>query len=194
MFRFIYLFIFFQSFSQNQYLENGNRNGPWKGYYDSGQIRYEGTFDDGKEIGFFKYYYRSGNLEKEFFYTQSGVRAQVRIYYSDRKIKTIGEYCSKKRCGTWEYFDNLGNIILKENYIDDVLNGSYFVYFEGNLTHTFLYKNGKKNGLAKSFFATGQIKILKNYLNNKLHGSYEFFNKKGELIDKLNYSNGFLDQ
>ena len=67
MFRFIYLFIFFQSFSQNQYLENGNRNGPWKGYYDNGQIRYEGTFDDGKEIGLFKYYYRSGNLEKEFF-------------------------------------------------------------------------------------------------------------------------------
>ena len=194
MFRFIYLFIFFQSFSQNQYLENGNRNGTWKGYYDSGQIRYEGTFDDGKEIGLFKYYYRSGNLEKEFFYTQSGVQAQVRIFYSNRKIKTIGEYCSKKRCGTWEYFDNLGNIILKENYVDDVLNGSYFVYFEGNLAHTYIYINGKKNGLAKSFFATGQIKILKNYLNNKLHGSYEVFNKKGELIDKLNYSNGFLDQ
>ena len=28
--------------------------------------RYE-TFDDGKEIGLFKYYYRSGNLEKSFF-------------------------------------------------------------------------------------------------------------------------------
>ena len=193
MFRFIYLFIFFQSFSQNQYLENGNRNGTWKGYYDCGQIRYEGTFDDGKEIGLFKYYYRSGNLEKEFFYTQNGVQAQVRIYYSDRKIKTIGEYCSKKRCGTWEYFDNLGNIILKENYVDDVLNGSYFVYFEGSLAHTYIYINGKKNGLAKSFFASGQIKILKNYLNDKLHGSYEVFNKKGELIDKLNYSNGFLD-
>ena len=65
MFRFIYLFIF-SIFSQNQYLENGNRNGPWKGYYDSGRSRYEGTFDDGKEIGLFKYY-RSGNLEKGFF-------------------------------------------------------------------------------------------------------------------------------
>ena len=52
----------------------------------------------------------------------------------------------------------------------------------------------KKNGLAKSFFPSGKIKILKNYLNDKLHGSYEVFNKKGELIDKLNYSNGFLDQ
>ncbi len=194
MFRFFYLLIFFQSFSQNQYLENGNRDGSWKGFYDSGQIRYEGTFDDGKEIGLFKYYYKSGNLEKEFFYTESGVRAQVRIYYSNRNIKTIGEYSYKKRCGTWEYFDNLGNIILKENYVDNILNGSYFVYFEGNLVHIYNYKNGKKNGLAKSFFATGQIKILKNYLNNKLHGSYEIFNKKGELIDKLNYSNGFLDQ
>ena len=152
------------------------------------------TFLREKEIGLFKYYYKSGNLEKEFFYTQSGVRAQVRIYYSDRKIKTIGEYCSKKRCGTWEYFDNLGNIILKENYVDDVLNGYYFVYFEGSLAHTYIYINGKKNGPAKSFFSSGKIKILKNYLNDKLHGSYEVFNKKGALIDKLNYSNGFVDQ
>ena len=74
------------------------------------------------------------------------------------------------------------------------MNGSYFVYFEGSLAHTYFYINGKKNGLAKSFFPSGKIKILKNYLNDKLHGSYEVFNKKGELIDKLNYSNGFLDQ
>ena len=47
--------------------------------------------------------------------------------------------------------------------------------------------------MSKTFFKTGEIKIIKNYLNDKLHGKYELFNKEGELVEILNYSNGFLD-
>jgi len=195
MYRFFFIIslFFFQSFSQNQYSENGNRDGLWRGYYESGELKYEGSFDDGIEVGLFKYYYKSGNLEKELFYIESGLRARVRIYYSNKNIKTMGEYCLKKRCGTWEYFDDLGNIILKENYIDDVLNGSYFLYLNGKLSDVYNYKDGKKNGLAKSFFLSGKIKNIKNYKNDKLDGKYEIYNEKGELIEKLNYTNGYLD-
>ena len=159
MYRFFLILnlLFFQSFSQNQYSENGNRDGLWRGYYESGELKYEGSFDDGTEVGLFKYYYKSGNLEKELFYIESGVRALVRIYYSNKNIKTMGEYCLKKRCGTWEYFDDLGNIILKENYMDDILNGPYFVYLNGKLSDVYNYKDGKKNGFAKSFFLSGKI-------------------------------------
>ena len=76
---FIVCLLFFQSFSQNRYSENGNRDGLWRGYYESGELKYEGSFDDGTEVGLFKYYYKSGNLEKELFYIESGVRALVRI-------------------------------------------------------------------------------------------------------------------
>ena len=60
--------LFFQSFSQNQYSENGNRDGLWRGYYESGELKYEGSFDDGIEVGLFKYYYKSGNLERAILY------------------------------------------------------------------------------------------------------------------------------
>jgi len=118
----------FQSFSQNKFSDTGNREGDWRGYYETGEIRYEGVFKDGKETGVFKYYYKSGNLEKELLYIEDGIRAKVRIYYSNRKIKTLGEYCFKKRCGTWEYFDDSGEIIIKENYTKGLLNGLYFTY------------------------------------------------------------------
>ena len=187
------LFCFLQSFSQNQYSENGNRDGLWKGYYETGELRYEGVFQEGKETGIFKYYYKSGNLEKELLYIENGVRAKVRIYYSNKNIKTLGEYYLKKRCGTWEYFDDVGNIIIRENYENDLLNGPYFIFFDGILTDIYNYKNGKKNGMSKSFFSTGQVKIIKNYLNDKLHGPYDLFDKEGKLIQRVNYSNGFLD-
>ncbi|MBA3985779.1 MAG: hypothetical protein H0X63_04205, partial [Flavobacteriales bacterium] len=36
----------------NQLNENGKRNGPWEQYYEgTKQLRYEGTFLNGKEIG-----------------------------------------------------------------------------------------------------------------------------------------------
>ena len=57
-----FFFSFIQLFSQNQYSEGGQRDGLWKGYYDNGQLRYEGVFNDGKETGVFKYYYKRVNL------------------------------------------------------------------------------------------------------------------------------------
>lgn len=195
MLRYIILlfFIFLQSFSQNQYSDNGNRDGLWEGYYETGELRYSGVFQEGKETGVFKYYYKSGNLEKELLYIENGIRAKVRIYYSNKNIKTLGEYCFKNRCGAWEYFDDLGNIVIRENYKNDLLNGPCFIYFNNALSDINNYINGKKNGVSKVFFSTGQVKVIKNYLDDKLHGSYELFNKEGLIIEKLNYSNGFLD-
>ena len=34
-------------FSQNNYNESGQKIGYWVGYYDSGELKYEGNFDDG---------------------------------------------------------------------------------------------------------------------------------------------------
>jgi len=194
MIHLVIFFIFFnQSFSQNNYNENGNREGVWVDYYNNGQLRYKGVFNDGKEIGIFKYYYKSGNLEKELLYIEDGVRAKVRVYYSNKSIKALGDYCVKKRCGTWDYFDDLGNIIIRENYKNGLLNGAYFIFFDGALTDVYNYENGKKNGISKKFFPSGKVQIIKNYLNDKLHGRYELFNKKGKMIEVRNYSNGFLD-
>ena len=57
-----FFFSFIQLFSQNQYSEGGQRDGLWKGYYDNGQLRYEGVFNDGKETGVFKNFLLDGNL------------------------------------------------------------------------------------------------------------------------------------
>lgn len=43
--------------SFNQMDESGQRHGPWKKYYTgTKQLRYQGTFDHGKEVGEFRFY------------------------------------------------------------------------------------------------------------------------------------------
>ena len=195
MFRFTFfvsIFFFLFSFSQNKY-KNDQREGYWEGYYETGQLRYSGFFENGKEKGVFKYYYKSGNLEKELLYITPGIYAKAKMYYSNKLIKALGEYCLKQRCGTWEYFNDIGKIICKENYKNGVLDGDYIIYFDGILTDFHTYKNNKKNGISKSFFLSGNIKIISNYFNNKLNGEYVAFSEDGKMIQKGNYINGFRE-
>ena len=43
--------------SYNKLDEKGEKNGPWKGVYsDTKNLKYEGTFEHGKEVGVFTFY------------------------------------------------------------------------------------------------------------------------------------------
>src|SRR6476469_2758778 len=54
------LFLSLAAFSQeniNKLDENGKKHGLWRGLFDeSKRVRYEGTFDHGKETGIFTFY------------------------------------------------------------------------------------------------------------------------------------------
>jgi antitoxin component YwqK of YwqJK toxin-antitoxin module len=42
---------------------NGKKTGVWKKYYENGKLWYEGSFKDGKPIGFMKRYYPGGIVQ-----------------------------------------------------------------------------------------------------------------------------------
>ena len=53
---FVSLFMFAQTQS-NKLDDKGNKNGLWKGYYpETKNLKYEGTFEHGKEVGVFTFY------------------------------------------------------------------------------------------------------------------------------------------
>ena len=46
-------------------MKDDKEDGPWKFYYDNGQLRYEGTYKNGKRDGPYKYYNENGQLQEE---------------------------------------------------------------------------------------------------------------------------------
>lgn len=46
----------------------GRRQGPWKEFYDTGELRSEGVYKDGKREGSWIFYYRDGNEEQRGTY------------------------------------------------------------------------------------------------------------------------------
>ena len=52
----------------NQLDQNGKRTGIWKKFYPNQRIRYEGQFENGKEIGIFKFYNAASSIFKTAYY------------------------------------------------------------------------------------------------------------------------------
>ena len=188
------LIIFLVSFSAtvfsqekvNQLDAQGKRTGIWKKYYNNKRIRYEGTFEAGKEVGTFKFYSEvSSNypvIIKEF--SSNSNIAKVSFYTVKGILLSKGEMNGKNRVGMWLYFHDDGKTLMsEENYENGVLNGSSTTYYKsGKVTETKFYKEGKLHGNLKRFSSDGILLDDVFYEEGKLNGPAKYYNSKGKLI------------
>ena len=162
------------SFAQNLYNADGNRHGKWTGIYDDTKnLRYEGEFNNGKEVGVFYLY---DNTKKRVVLATRNYTASNGIVtetYFDQKGNKVSEGTSKnaKKQGKWIYYFKDGKgIMSEENYVNGVLDGE-----------------------AKTYYKNGKPLEIKKYKNNTLYGKYQRFTEQGNLLQNLNYVNGKLE-
>ncbi len=190
----VLIFAFFSGFSQkyNQYDAEGKRHGKWKKKYENtDHIRYEGTFDHGKEIGEFKFYKPSSDGSPTAIKTFSKDNDTILVKYFTKKGKIIseGRMIDKDRVGLWKYYHNDSKkIMMTEHYQSGKLHGEQLTYFDnGQLTEKNSYIEGKREG-KRIMYSEDGIKIKEfTYENDQLHGITKYFDTKGELIIEGNY-------
>ena len=157
----------------NQMDAQGKRHGAWKKTFPgTKQLRYEGTFEHGKEIGTFKFYCEDckdqPSVVKEF--NKKDNTSVVRYYTLKGKLVSEGKMDGKKRIGEWVYFQKKSNnIMTKEFYVDGVLDGVKITYYP-----------------------EGTIAEEVTYLKGVIEGESKYYSPKGILLRKLNYRNGLL--
>ena len=129
----IFFLIPFFSVSQSiNYVDNiGMKQGVWQKKYANGNIRYEGTFKDNKEIGLFRYFYEDGSLKLEKIFFHNSTAASAHFYYKNGDIKSSGLYVNSLKDSTWNYYDFYRVRIMTEQYKNGKLNG---------VTKTFIMK------------------------------------------------------
>lgn len=184
----------FTAFSQktNQLDANGKRDGIWRKFYDNGDIRYEGEFQNGKEIGTFTFYNQGSSYPSIVkIFSQKSDTATVKFFNKSR-VKTTGKMVGKKRVGKWiYYFEDGKRVFSEENYKDGLLNGVVKNYYDnGNLTEVTYYKEGKKHGSSKIYTEGGVLIEDVNYVDGKLNGLAKYFDIKGVIKEKGMYADG----
>ena len=179
----------------NKLDENGKKHGLWKGFYEeSKRLRYEGTFDHGKEIGLFKFFddtkvatviaTREFNANDNSCYT---------IFFNQKNNKVSeGKVVNKQFEGEWKYYhENSPQVMTLEYYSNGKLNGVRKVFYKsGILAEETTYKNGVKDGLYKSYAENGIVMEESNYKNGLYDGPATFRTATNELSAQGVFKNG----
>jgi len=180
----------------NQFDENGKRHGKWqKTFEGSKELRYQGQFEHGKEVGLFKYYKLVGPKSKlaatKQFNTENYL-AETKFYTSKGKLVSEGMMNAKLYIGEWKYYHKNSNTILTlENYNDKgVLHGKKEVFYENSkVAEALNYNNGKLDGEIFYYATNGTLVKSYIYVNDVLHGYSKHFNSKGDMLIEGAYKN-----
>jgi len=141
--------------------------------YPNGAVSSEGLIRNGKPDGFWTSYFVTGIKKSEgrrtnflldsiwVFYDQSGDTIEKINYIYGKKNGWYYKYSSDPRVGVY--------LLSKELYVADKKEGTAFAYFpDGKVQQSYLYSNGKKEGLSKEYDNEGNVITLFEYHNDFL--------------------------
>lgn len=179
----------------NQLDENGKKHGLWKGFYEeSKRLRYEGTFEHGKEVGVFKFFddtkaatviaTREFNANDNSCYT---------IFFNQKNNKVSeGKVVNKQFEGEWKYYhENSPQVMTLEYYTNGKLNGVRKVFYKsGVIAEETTYKDGVKEGMYKSYAENGIVLEESLYKNGLYDGLATFRTATNELSSQGVFKNG----
>ena len=177
----------------NQFDKNKKRTGVWKKYYSNKRVRYVGKFENGKEVGEFKFYDITSSdypvIIKTFFENSDSLFVQ--FYTLSGQIETEGVLNGRKRVGNWKYFYANGELMSEENYKDGKLEGEQLIYYpDGQVTEFAVYKNGLKDGVISKYSSDGILIEEITYKEGKPNGMAKYFELNGNLKETGLYNNG----
>ncbi len=188
----------FMSFAQtdfNKLDENGKKHGLWKGTYEaSKRIRYQGTFEHGKEVGTFNYYddTQAGSIIGVRVFDAKENSVYTTFYDQNKNVVSEGKSVNKLKEGIWNYYHYQSKeIMTKENYKNDKLEGIRTVYFKnGAIAEETTYKNGIKEGAYKNFTEKGVVLETVTYKNNEYEGLAVYRDVDNNIVSQGMYKNG----
>lgn len=163
----------------NQMDEDGRKQGVWRYYYSSGELKAEVHYEDdirmGQETQYFpsgavnvqrnwigdtlgemldgpySHYYENGQVLHEMFYDEGIPDSMFTYYYENGKVERDGSYAQGVKTGLWSFYNREGNLLLTIDYEG---HGQYWTEDTPAGVYTW-YRSG--NPYYKAVYAAGQI-------------------------------------
>ena len=191
----------------------GLRQGPWKLFYLSGELRAEGEYKDGKKEGPWKFYFRDGKKEQQGNYREDLATGAWKWYYNNGSIHRDEIYRKGKEDGHAVEYDSLGVVVSEGDFIDGYKTGKWLLhvndhleegeYLDGERTGEWVYRypdgqlafegeflGGLPVGKHKYWYPNGAIKMKGEYEGGVLDGTWQYYEESGTLSMEIEYKLG----
>jgi len=174
---------------------NPHRNGIFKYYFPSGNVRSIGYYEHGQRTGQWAMYYNSnGVLKAQLTFVDDSLSGEARYYDSiGHKLTSTGRFFDGKRAGEWKYFNRNGKIFLTEDFRNrgtettaTLMDADGKIIAKGETVY------GKRTGIWK-YYENEKLVGIKNYVNDVLDGESLEYYQSGKIKRKELYSFGKLN-
>ena len=153
--------------------------------YDSETLWIKEYFKKDKNIGLYQQYYTNGQLEFEYYFNENGQESGIsRLWYEDGKLGSMETYKNGILNGKSKYYHINGQLKNKYYYENDRRQNQCIGMFNnGNIKYDGYWRNGKRIGLWKVYYITGQIAFEGEYdENGKQFGIWYFYWQSGTIM------------
>lgn len=170
----------------------GRKQGHWKVYDTNGNIKLEGNYVNGKPIGLFKFFYPDGHKKALINNLDSGKVTYATLFHENGNLMAKGKYLKQQKDSLWQYFDQEnGKLLSEEFYSDGKKQGIVKTYYpSGEVAEEVTYKNDVKDGPWKQYFTDGAIKGKGTYVNGEPDGMYIMYHINGNVQVSGKYAAG----
>ncbi len=177
--------------SEGFFNKDGNKEGKFVTYYNSGKISEESYWKAGVKNGAQISYYPNSKIKRITNFKDGEEDGYVKNFYQNEVISSEGWRTEGNRQQGFLYYNNLGDLTTREYFLNDELDGYADYYDRGNIhSLEYYYHNGWLENI-KQFDSTG--KIISENKFEKGHGPLIFKYPNGKNSTVGNYDHYMLN-
>jgi len=170
--------------------DEGVRDGPWKEYYEEGQLRAEGMYALGNRIGRWLFYHPNGSIEQEGTYNNQGTpEGTWKWYYDDGNVHREETYRNGLSDGIYTLYAENGKVITQGEYVEGLEEG-FWKYDYGDIREEGNYRAGMRNGEWKTYYDNGQLAFIGSFIDDNPNGQHIWYWPDGKKRDQGEYLMG----
>ncbi len=177
--------------------EDGNRDGPWKDYYPDGSLKAEGNYENGKQVGEWKYYHSNGKIEQKGKFSKQGKpEGTWKWFFENGQLLKEEIYRNGLREGLSTEYDETGKVIGEGEFVNGNEDGPWFELTGDNYIRG-TYRDGLRNGMWYYFYLdrnevrTDSLCYFKGgFIEDNPDGKHVWYWENGKVKDEGSYVNG----
>ncbi len=168
------------------YDEEGVKQGLWKEYYDSGELRSEGKYEDGVRVGEWKFYYKNTKLEQKGKYIKGKPEGDWRWFHENGNPWREEVFSKGKEDGPAIEYNDTGLVVAKGEYIEGEREGPW-IFEYGDYKEEGSYKDGLEDGEWKGTYKNGQLSYEVRFVQGQEDGKYVSYYDNGKVREEGKY-------